>query len=155
MLEADGYSSQERGHVFYDAKRHRVLILALHGFGANYGRYYNFDGSGKVIGAAHAFQVKGGTLLSGMGPGVFHDPVIDKYVYFSNGGTLTFIDPDTFVGTDQTFGGTVPPTLDYAQSTSVIYHRWFYNASNDTYVFAAPTVTSPGLFVFAPLRKVP
>jgi hypothetical protein len=150
-LVTDDTSAQARGHMFYDATRQRAVIICVSGLGSNAGRYYRFDGAGNVS-ESRAFMVTGVALPSGLGPGVFHDPVADKYVYFKNGQTLTFIDPGTFVATDQTFGGAVPPTLDYTNSTSVIYHRWFYNAANDTYNFAAPTVTSPGLFVFAPLR---
>ena len=49
------------------------------------------------------------------------------------------------------FGGATPTTPGWAGSMGG-YHRWFYNPSNDTYNAVAPTVTGPGLFVFAPVR---
>ncbi len=154
VLLVDDYTSDnDSGHLFYDTKRHRALKLGLQ-FSNTQGRYYDFDGTGRVIGGAnHTFNVTGGTAgyPAHLGPTIFRDPVIDQYVYFRGGQTLTFIDPVTFIGTDQTFGGATPTTPGWVGSMGG-YHRWFYNPSNDTYNAVAPTVTGPGLFVFAPVR---
>ena len=80
-LITDNTSSQDRGHLFYDAKRHRAVTISMNVIGPNGGLYYDFDGSGNVIGSTHTLAVTGVALPSGLGPGVFHDPVADTYVY--------------------------------------------------------------------------
>ena len=65
LLLNDQTGASDPGHLVYDAKRKRALK-----FGGNLQRYYDFDGSGNVIGGvSHRFTIRGiGTcVLSGAG----------------------------------------------------------------------------------------
>ena len=156
VVAGDGCNSDgcSQYTMVWDSKRKRAVL-----FGGGNPRYYDF--SGGPIGP-FAYTITGEGLITISGPGVLYDPVSDRYVHFQGGKTLTFINPDTWVGTSQTPSGGATPTtpnmggcgglaLPNCQGQGM-YYRFFYWAQQDAYV-ALPTGTTTGVYVFPPLRN--
>ena len=151
IVTGDGCNSDgcSQYTMVWDPKRKRAVL-----FGGGNPRYYNFSG-GPV--GPFPYTITGAGLVTTLGPGMLYDPVADKYVHFPGGKSLTYINPDTWVGTSQTpSGGATPTTANMGGCTAcpgqAMYYRFFYWAQQDAYV-ALPTGTTTGVYVFPPLRN--
>ena len=156
IVAGDGCNSDgcSQHTMLWDPKRKRAVL-----FGGGNPRYYNFAG-GPV--GPFTYTITGAGLATPLGPGMLYDPVADLYVHFPGGKSLTYINPDTWVGTSQTpSGGATPTTANMGGcgglplpncQGSGMYYRFFYWSQQDAYV-ALPTGTTTGVYVFAPGRS--
>jgi hypothetical protein len=114
--------------------------------------YYDFSANPLVTRRVNA-PLKGDLPPGGAAPGARYDPIGDRYVIWIGGKTLTFINPDSWVGTAFTPMGGDTPTIPVLGSNpgGGTWNRFFYSPSYDVFGVISHA-HDEGAFIFAPAR---